>query len=134
MAVQGQTVDEKSVLEFFDCWDAVDIDRMMSFFTPDAVYIDVPLPQRDSGVEAIRAHISATLEALSLRIETVNISSRDNVVLTERMDYISSRGSDGPSVELPLMGVMEMKNGKIAVWRDYFDLSTLEKGLGVSFT
>jgi hypothetical protein len=74
------------------------------------------------------------LEALSLRIETVNISSRDNVVLTERMDYIASRGSDGPSVELPLMGVMEMKDGKIAVWRDYFDLSTLEKGLGISFT
>lgn len=132
MAIQAQTADEQSVLEFFSCWGIVDIDRLMTFFAPDAVYIDVPLPHRDPGVDAIRTHISGTLETLSLRIDTINLASREGVVLSERMDYIKLLGSDSPEVELPVTGVMEMREGKIAVWRDYFDLGTLEAGLGLT--
>jgi hypothetical protein len=33
------------------------------------------------------------------------------------------------AVDLPCTGVFEMENGKIKVWRDYFDLTTYIKGM-----
>jgi limonene-1,2-epoxide hydrolase len=32
-------------------------------------------------------------------------------------------------IEIPLTGVFEVKNGKIALWRDYFDLAMFQKSL-----
>ena len=34
-------------------------------------------------------------------------------------------------VPLPVTGVMEMRDGRIAQWRDYLDLGTAERGLGL---
>jgi limonene-1,2-epoxide hydrolase len=31
---------------------------------------------------------------------------------------------NGQPVDLPVVGVFEMANGKIQLWRDYFDLNT----------
>ena len=31
----------------------------------------------------------------------------------------------GGRIELPVMGVFEVRDGRIAVWRDYFDLATV---------
>jgi limonene-1,2-epoxide hydrolase len=48
------------------------------------------------------------------------------VVLNERID----RFKMGERwVELPLAGVFEIKNGKISLWRDYFDLATFQKAM-----
>ena len=33
-------------------------------------------------------------------------------------------------VELPCAGVFEIRDGKIAVWRDYFDLATWQRQAG----
>jgi limonene-1,2-epoxide hydrolase len=30
----------------------------------------------------------------------------------------------GKSIALPVAGVFEIRNGKIAAWRDYFDMQT----------
>jgi len=32
-------------------------------------------------------------------------------------------------VDLPCVGVFEMRDGKIAVWRDYFDLGTYQRAM-----
>jgi limonene-1,2-epoxide hydrolase len=104
---------------------------MLSFFTPDASYIDMPLPPRH-GLEAIRAYMEQVFGAFSVRIETLKIASNDDVVFTERIDYLGLNGSDKPEVPLPVAGVMEMQNGKIAAWREYLDLRTAEDGLGIT--
>ena len=41
--------------------------------------------------------------------------------MVERMDRTDVAGRH---VDLPCFGVFEMENGKIKVWRDYFDLAT----------
>ena len=56
-------------------------------------------------------------------------ASGDNnagVVINERVDRFNMGGR---WVELPLAGVFEIKNGKIALWRDYFDLATFQKAM-----
>ena len=51
-----------------------------------------------------------------------NIAARDGVVLTERVDILS-----GPALYLDIWvcGTLEVRDGKITLWRDYFDLASL---------
>ncbi|MET0473326.1 MAG: limonene-1,2-epoxide hydrolase family protein, partial [Mycobacterium sp.] len=37
--------------------------------------------------------------------------------------------TDGRRIDLPVMGVFEVRDGRIAAWRDYFDLATVTAGL-----
>lgn len=48
------------------------------------------------------------------------------VVVAERMDRTKVGEK---SVDLPCCGVFEMHDGKIKVWRDYFDMATYTRAL-----
>jgi limonene-1,2-epoxide hydrolase len=37
------------------------------------------------------------------------------------------RRKDGGEVALPVMGVFEVHDGRIAAWRDYFDMAAITK-------
>lgn len=41
---------------FGNAWQAADIDRLVSVFAPDAVFVETPFSQKDVGVGAIRAY------------------------------------------------------------------------------
>ena len=43
------------------------------------------------------------------------------LIATERVDRTKTTAGD---VDLPCVGVFEMENGRIKVWRDYFDMAT----------
>jgi limonene-1,2-epoxide hydrolase len=122
------TDNEKVALEFLGKWEQGDAKLLASYFTPDALYLNMPLPPRQ-GVETIEASLRETFVDLSVRIETLNIASAGDLVFTERIDWVSREGK--PEVRLPVAGVMEMRDGKIAVLREYFDLRTVEEGLDV---
>lgn len=126
----GRTEDERTVLRFLDLWDQQNVDAMMACFTEDGSYIDMPLPPRRGAAE-VRAYIERIFSAFAVRIETLTIASTGNIVFTERVDYLSLNGSD-TAVPLPVTGVMEMRDGKIAAWREYLDLRTAEEGLGIT--
>ncbi|MCK9285767.1 MAG: nuclear transport factor 2 family protein [Rhodocyclaceae bacterium] len=126
----GCTDDERFVLRFLDFWEKQDVDAMLACFTEDASYIDMPLPPRRGNTE-IRTYIEQVFSAFSVRIETLHIASAGNVVFTERVDYLALNGAAKPPVPLPVVGVMEMRGGKIFAWRDYLDLRTAEEGLGI---
>jgi limonene-1,2-epoxide hydrolase len=49
--------------------------------------------------------------------------SDGTVVMNERTDVM--RRKDGGEVPLPVMGVFEVHDGKIAAWRDYFDMAAI---------
>ena len=51
---------------------------------------------------------------------THHSAEHDQTVLNERTDRF--RLTDGRWVELRVMGVFEVQDGKITAWRDYFDL------------
>ena len=56
----------------------------------------------------------------------LNIAAAGNVVIAERVDHIHVGDKQ---VDLPCCGVFELENGKIKVWRDYFDLATYSRAL-----
>ena len=106
---------------------AEDLDRIMGFFAPKAVYHNMPVPPV-SGHDAIRG-VLAGFMGMATKVDWVlhDIAESDaGRVLTERLD----RFLVGEKwVELPVMGAFEIENGKISAWRDYFDLSQFQSQL-----
>jgi limonene-1,2-epoxide hydrolase len=108
------------VRRFCDAWAEGDLDRLMAFFADDAVYHNIPLDPV-TGTDAIRATIAgftAGVEKIEFRV--LNLAADGDVVLTERVDVFTTAQR---SIELPVMGTFEVRDGKIAAWRDYFDLN-----------
>ena len=59
--------------------------------------------------------------------DVLAIASRGNVVFTERVDHLTVAGKE---VALPVAGVFEVRDGKIAAWRDYFDMGSYQRQVG----
>lgn len=111
----------ETVTEFCAAWEKVDLDQLMAFFADDAVYHNMPVDPL-VGHEAIRGMIAmftTGVERIEFRIQ--NVAAAGNVVLTERVDVFHQPG--GKTITLPVMGTFEVVDGKISVWRDYFDLN-----------
>ncbi|MGB2694413.1 MAG: SgcJ/EcaC family oxidoreductase [Dehalococcoidia bacterium] len=111
------------VQRFCAAWSTVDIAKILDFFTDDAVYHNMPL-QPIQGKDAIKGVIEQFMTPFErCDWEVKQIAAQGDVVLTERVDrFIGAK-----SVDLPVMGTFEIKGGKIAAWRDYFDLGAWTK-------
>ena len=98
----------------------LDVDKILDYMTDDCVYHNIPV-EPAVGKDAIRAVFAMFTTGVE-KIEFVmkNISGSGNTVLTERVDIFVL---PHVTVELPVMGTFEVRDGKIAAWRDYFDLN-----------
>lgn len=119
--VTGESDNVRIVRDFCAAWRRRDTDELLGFFAADAVYHNMPIePLR--GVDAIRDTVSAfVVPAEHIEFELLAIASSGDFVFTERVDRFTMMGK---SIALPVAGVFEIRNGKIAAWRDYFDLQT----------
>jgi limonene-1,2-epoxide hydrolase len=119
VANQNETPIEV-VRRFCAVWSNVDPDDIAEFFTDDAVYHNIPmdpLTGRDT-IKSFIAGFAGGAEQIDFRVR--NIVADGDVVLTERVDvFVMPNGK----VELPVMGTFEVRDGKIAAWRDYFDMN-----------
>jgi limonene-1,2-epoxide hydrolase len=111
------------VTEFCALWSNPDVDQIVEWFTEDAVYHNIPMPPA-RGHDAIREFIAGFVAAFDGIDFTVHRQiAQGDVVMNERTDVM--RRKDGGELALPVMGVFEVRDGKIAVWRDYFDMATV---------
>ena len=113
---------------FCSVWSDGDIDRIMGFFAPNAVYVNVPIDPPNEGVEMIRKTIEGFL-GMAERIEFVvhhQAESSTGTVLNERTDRFLINGR---WVEAGVMGVFELEDGKITHWRDYFDMGQFQSAM-----
>jgi limonene-1,2-epoxide hydrolase len=111
------------VTEFCKKWASPDPEELAGYFTEDAVYHNIPM-EAVQGREAIKVFIAgftAAFDGIDFQIHRQ--VSDGNVVMNERTDTM--RRKDGGEIPLPVMGVFEVADGKIAKWRDYFDLATV---------
>jgi len=115
------------VEDFVQAFNNRDVEAIMAFFTEDAIYHNMPM-EPAQGTVAIRAMIDGFVNpAEKIAWENLNISEAGSTVLTERIDRFVIGGKE---VALPVMGAFDIKDGKIAAWRDYFDLATWAKQMG----
>jgi limonene-1,2-epoxide hydrolase len=112
---------EETVKAFVAAWSALDEARIYSLLAEDVVYHNIPLAPV-VGREAVRANLAAW-PVDECEWELLNIASRGDVVLTERIDRFR-RGVD--RIVVPVMGAFEVRDGLIVQWRDYFDMGALQ--------
>ena len=118
--------NEKIVRDFISAWSRLNVDEIVSYFAEDGVYHNMPT-QPVKGHAALRPFIQAFLKMWSKTDwDVLNILSRGDVVIAERLDRTVAMGKN---VDLPCCGVFEMADGKIKVWRDYFDMATYTRAL-----
>ena len=111
------------VIEFSKLWAAPDPAELASYFTEDAVYHNIPM-EPTNGRRAIEGFFSgflATFDGIHFQIHRQ--VSDGTLVMNERTDVMHRKA--GGEIELPVMGVFEIVDGKIASWRDYFDLARI---------
>ena len=111
----------KIVLDFIDAWNRMDWDAVVSTFSDDVVYHNIPM-EALHGKAAAAQFVTTGMDLESVDWQVISIAENGNKVLTERLDNFVLVG--GKEVSIPVMGTFEIENGQITAWRDYFDLAT----------
>ena len=120
---------EKVVNDLFAAWTRLNLDEVMGLFAEDGVWDNVPMSPA-KGKQAIREMTNGFMkDATSFIAKILRTVHEGNVVCNERVDTIVMK--NGKKAEIPVAGMFEMdNNGKIKIWRDYFDLASFTKQLG----
>jgi limonene-1,2-epoxide hydrolase len=105
------------VLGFFDAMTRRDLDAAIDLLTEDAVWINVSLPTVRG-----RRRIERILRGLDgrgrFRAHFHHVAAEGDVVLTERTDELAIGRF---KQRFWVYGRLELRDGRIAVWRDSFD-------------
>jgi limonene-1,2-epoxide hydrolase len=120
---------ETLVRDFLGAWPRRDLDELMSFFAPDAVYHNVPVAPC-VGAAAIRATFAGFLATMpGIVLDVVNLATNGPLVMAERIDRFVM--PNGHRFDLPVTGVFEVRDGAIVAFRDYFNLASFESESGL---
>lgn len=119
------SVDEL-IRTFITRLSARDIETAATMVSDDFEYDNVPMGKA-FGPDGLRNTLTgffAMLDDVDWRIirQTSSGDTDNGTVLNERDDRVSMKGNWH---SLPVAGVFEVRNGKITLWRDYFDRPTL---------
>ncbi len=118
--------NEKTIRDFVAAWSRLDAKELAGYFTEDGVYHNMPT-EPVVGRDNVQAFIAGFAKDWTETVwEILNLVAQDDLVMVERIDRTKLGDK---SVDLPCFGIFEMENGKIKVWRDYFDIGTYMKAL-----
>ena len=112
----------ETVNEFIRRMTDMDLDRACELVTDDVEYDNVPMG-KTRGPVGIQETLGPVVDALD-EVEWIvhNETASGNLVMNERSDRF--RLGD-KWMTLPVAGVFELNDdGKITLWRDYFDAGT----------
>ena len=105
--------------------EARDLDAACALVTDDIEYDNVPIG-KVHGPEGVRSVLSGGVTQAATEVQWVvhrQVVNGDTV-MNERTDRFLV---DGRWVEIPIAAVFEVRDGRVALWRDYFDLETYRK-------
>lgn len=108
--------------------EARDLDAVCALVTDDIEYDNVPIGAVH-GPEGVRKVLSGGVTQAASEVEWIvhrQVES-GSTVMNERTDRFLV---DGHWVEIPIAAVFEVRDGKVALWRDYFDLETYRRQRG----
>jgi limonene-1,2-epoxide hydrolase len=114
----------KLVQNFIAKWEAKDVEGILATFSDTPFYHNIPMDPLTSK-DAIRKFVEPFLVPVTKVEFRVDFIAEDSagVVMTERVDIFLFGEK---RISLPVMGTFEFVDGKLAKWRDYFDLREFE--------
>jgi limonene-1,2-epoxide hydrolase len=112
----------ETVKAFLSALERLDVDEALTHVDSEVVYQNVPLPPA-RGMEAFEKQMRTMAKYGSgFEAKLHNIAADGPVVLTERTDVLEA----GPwRAQFWVCGTFEVRDGRIVLWRDYFDWTTV---------
>ncbi|WP_067681491.1 limonene-1,2-epoxide hydrolase family protein [Nocardia miyunensis] len=116
------TTPGELVTAFCAEWRTGTPESIVEYFTDDAVYHNIPM-QPLTGKPAILEFLRGFIGGFgNIDFDIHHQAETGTTVLNERTDRFTIGEN---KIELPVMGSFEIRDGKIAAWRDYFDMAPL---------
>lgn len=120
-AYGGRMTPSETVTAFIDALEAKDFDAAIALVGDECEYDNVPMGKVHGPTE-IRGLLEPMLGAATTVDWKVYRQAADGpIVFNERLDRFEMPFG---WVDMPVTGVWEVHDGKITLWRDYFDLAT----------
>lgn len=110
-------------------WDALyerhDFDEVGSLFAPDGYYCDMPHPTAGAtGPAEVAARLRLGLAKLTdHRHDIERLIADGDTVVTEHVEHWDF--PTGEQVSLPFVSIHQIRDGRIVLWRDYWNWDTL---------
>lgn len=104
--------------DFIAAWNRLDMAAIEDMLAPDVFYHNIPM-EPAHGREGFRAFM-AQMPASAAEWTLHAIAANGDKVLTERTDRLLIGDK---WISIRVMGTFEIADGKIAQWRDYFDMA-----------
>jgi limonene-1,2-epoxide hydrolase len=112
------------IRSFIEACVRADPDEFAGYFTEDATWWNAPW-KLVRGRVAIRETLRRGAgQMAALPWEIVHIVADGDLVMAERVDNFRVGET---RISVPCVGVFELRGGKIAAWRDYWDLQQFER-------
>ena len=102
--------------------EARDLDAVAALVTDDIEYDNVPIG-KVHGPDGVRKVLSGGVTEAASQVEWVvhRQVAAGSTVMNERTDRFLVGGR---WIEIPIAAVFEVRDGRVSLWRDYFDLET----------
>jgi limonene-1,2-epoxide hydrolase len=114
--------------EMIQAWNKLDWEKVYGLFAEDGVLQSMMIGPT-TGREAIKQRLSGLASDISrIDLQVRHIGVIDGVVFVERVDDFVYRGHHGA---VPVVGVMEIDQGRIKAWREYYDRAQMLEAMGV---
>jgi limonene-1,2-epoxide hydrolase len=114
------------IRRFIEVCVRADPEEFASYFTEEAIWWNAPW-NPVQGRQAIRETMRRGAQGMvALPWEIRHIVAEGGIVMVERVDIFLVGAT---RVSVPCMGIFELHDGKIAAWRDYWDLRQFERQL-----
>jgi limonene-1,2-epoxide hydrolase len=109
------------VLNLFRTIEKNNREDILACFLEDAVFHNLPMAPARGHDEIWNALAPIHDICQGIEWQVLNIAEDEaGRVLTERLDRYQINDN---WCEFPVMGILELENGKVKHWRDYFDLN-----------
>jgi limonene-1,2-epoxide hydrolase len=123
--VSTNTVEATAVLGLWQALSRRDWDAVKPFLSPDCLYVDMPMPALSArGPEDIVKRLKLGLEPLA------GYDNHDGVLLSNGSDVMYEHSETwtfetGEQGVLRFVTVHKVVDGKVTVWKDYWDVNSL---------
>ncbi|WP_395311528.1 nuclear transport factor 2 family protein [Mycobacterium sp. AMU20-3851] len=119
---------EQTVLGMWRALSARDWDRVKTYLAPDCIYADMPLGPAAAarGPEDIVKRLKVGLEPLA------GYENHDGVLVIDGADAMYEHSetwtwTTGETAVLPFVTVHRLVDGKITLWKDYWDMGSMTR-------
>lgn len=116
----------ETVRAFFDALASMDMARVSALADDDIVYENVSLPKAVGRREFEKQMNGFARLFDRFEVEMVHIAQTGDVVLTERVDAL---GRGRFFAKFWVCGTLQVRDGKVVLWRDYFDWANVTAAL-----